>query len=103
MNIELTRERIVFVERAVASKQYASVEEVVAQVWAIGMKEIEQSIARETELQRLQEIRDRDIARMPQEEDANAIEARAAEFVDEMERVRRRSKYLRDCFGELIK
>ena len=102
MNIELTPEQIGFVERAIAGGQYGSVEEVVSQVWAIGMKEVEQAILREPELRRLQEIRDRDIARILREEDASAVESQATEFVEEMAEVRRRSKYLRDCFGELI-
>ena len=103
MNIELTPEQVVFVERAVAGGQYASAEEVVVQVWAIGMKEVEIQIVREAELKHLRDIRERDLVRTLQAEDASAVETQAAEFVDEMERIRRRSKYLRDCFGELIK
>lgn len=105
MNIELTSEQVAFVERAIASGQYASVEEVLSQVWAIGTKEIEIQIVRETELRRLRDVRERDIARILQEEeeDASAIEEQATEFVEEMESIRRRSKHLRDCFGGLIK
>ena len=77
-------------------------EEVIAQVWVIGIKEIELQIVREAELSRLREIRERDIARILQEEDVNIVKAQATEFLEEMSEVRRRSKYLRDCFGGLI-
>lgn len=103
MNVELTPEQVEFIERAIASGQYGTVKEVLSQVWAIGMKAVEQAIVRETELRRLQDIRDRDMARMQQEDDADLVEEQAAEFVKEMEKVRRRSEYLRNCFGELIK
>ncbi len=103
MNIELTPEQVAFVEQAVASGQYASVAEVIAQVWAIGIKEVEINIVRETELKRLRDIREQDIARMLQAEDANAIEEQAVEFVEKMAEIRRRSISLRACFGELIK
>lgn len=102
MNIELTLEQIAFVERAIASGQYASVAEVLAQVWAIETKGIEIQIVGETELRRLRDVRERDIARILQEEDASAVEEQATEFVEEMAEVRRRSEYLRECFGELI-
>lgn len=103
MNIGLTPKQIEFVERAIASGQYASAKEVLAQVWAIGMKEVEIQIVRETELKRLRDIREQDLAQMLQAEDASAIEAQATEFVNEMEKIRQRSKYLRDCFGGLLK
>ena len=102
MNTELTPEQVAFVEQAVASGQYASVAEVIAQVWAIGIKEVEINIVRETELKRLRDIREQDIVRILQVEDANAIEEQAVEFGEKMAEVRRRSKYLRECFGELI-
>lgn len=50
MNIELTPEQVAFVERAIASEQYGSPEEVLSQVWAIGITEIERQISQETEL-----------------------------------------------------
>jgi hypothetical protein len=55
MNIELTQEQVEFVELTIASGQYESVEQVAIQVWAIGMKEVIKSIAREVELQHLRE------------------------------------------------
>ena len=53
MNIELTPEQVKFVERAIASGQYSSVEEVLAQIVAIGIKEVEKQILLETDLERL--------------------------------------------------
>lgn len=55
MNIELTPEQVEFVELAIASGQYESAEQVMFQAWAIGMKELSKSIAREAELQHLRE------------------------------------------------
>ena len=64
MNIELTPEQIEFVERAIASGQYGSVEEVSAQIVAIGIREIEKQIALETELLRLRAFREMNMVQL---------------------------------------
>ena len=60
MNIELTPKQVEFVERAIASGQYGSAEEVLSQVWAIGTREVEQAIAQATELVRAPKVHEPD-------------------------------------------
>jgi Arc/MetJ-type ribon-helix-helix transcriptional regulator len=120
MNVELTSEQVQFVERAIASGQYVSAEEAIAQVWAIGMKEIEIQIVHEAELARLREIRERDLESVAKWQRINTqqwldekrssewntddtdVTAEQREFLDALNESRRRSNDLRNYFGDLV-
>jgi Arc/MetJ-type ribon-helix-helix transcriptional regulator len=100
MNIELTPEQVEFIERALASGQYGSVEEVLSQIVAIGMKEVTQQVDRETELRSSKELYAPALAQNSCED--TELTSEYEEFVKAMAEARGRSKSLRACFGELI-